>query len=108
MRNTIQTLVIVVIMFIICWSPVEFLWGLQYFGVITIDFSGWAFRLSILTQFSYCFINPLIYVIKYKDFKQGFTRMMLKMLPSKFHDCFIGPKVGIQCTGNTNVSTSTR
>jgi 7 transmembrane receptor (rhodopsin family) len=82
MRNTLKTVFIVVVMYCICWTPGEYLWALQYFGVIIIDSTSWTYHLCLLAQFSYCFINPLIYAVKYKDFRQGYARLMVKVLPS--------------------------
>jgi hypothetical protein len=92
MRNTLKTMVIVVIVFFICWTPNECLWGLQYVGLITIDFTSWIYGFSTFVQYSHCFVNPLIYVIKYKEFRLGYARMVSKILPPKQPGVYVRPK----------------
>jgi 7 transmembrane receptor (rhodopsin family) len=108
-RNTLKTVLIVVIMYWICWTPNELLWGLQYFGVVAVDFESWTFRLSVMAQFSYCYINPLIYSIKYKDFRQGFARMMKKILPSQLLRLILSfsSKVDVSTTGTRSNTVTT-
>jgi 7 transmembrane receptor (rhodopsin family) len=100
-RNTLKTVIIVVIMYWICWTPNELLWCLQYFGVIAVDFQSWTYRLSVLAQFSYCYVNPLIYAVRYKDFRQGFAQMMNKILPSQLQrlSMIFSPKVDVSNDG---------
>lgn len=105
-RNTLKTMVIAVIMYVICWTPNECMWGLQYFGWITINYTSWAFRLSFLAQFSYCFISPLIYVFKYKDFRQGYAQLAFKILPPKLFRFFVSQQIEVSSGGT--VTTVTR
>jgi 7 transmembrane receptor (rhodopsin family) len=84
MRNILKTMTIVVVMFFICISPNQILWLLQNLGVITINFSGWTYYMCMLVQICNVCMNPLIYALKYKDFKRGCTRMLRKMSPQSF------------------------
>jgi hypothetical protein len=58
MRNTLKTVVIVVIMYFVCWTPNECLWGLQYVGLITIDFTSWIYGFSTVRSVFALFHQP--------------------------------------------------
>ena len=69
-RNTIKTLLIVGLCFIICWSQNEvmyFMYNCEY----DIDFSTTYFQFTILMIFLNCTVNPFIYLIKYKDYQKA-------------------------------------
>ena len=81
MRNIIKTMTIVVVMFFICWTPNELLYGLAWLGVYELNYSSWIYLLSVQLQFSYCLINPIIYAVKYKEFRSALSRLVNKVMP---------------------------
>jgi hypothetical protein len=87
--NIFKTMVIVVIMFFICITPIQILWLLQSVQVITIDYGGWAYYMCVLIQICNACVNPLIYALKYKDFKRGCKRMLQK---AEWHSSSVNTK----------------
>ena len=73
-KNIIQTLLIVGLCFIICWSQnqVEYLmYNLGY----PIDFSTNYHKFTVLMVFINCTVNPFIYLIKYRDYQEAFKKL---------------------------------
>ena len=66
-RNTIKTLLIVGLCFIICWSQNEVMYFMYNCGY-DINFSRTYFQFTFLMVFLNCTVNPFIYLIKYKDY----------------------------------------
>lgn len=79
MRNILKTMTVVVVMLFICITPNQILWLLQSLNVVTVDFGGWAYYMCTLIQICNACVNPLIYALKYKDFKRGCKQMLHKM-----------------------------
>jgi hypothetical protein len=75
---------IVVVMFFICISPNQIQWLLQNLGIITIDFSGWTYYMCMLVQICNVCVNPVIYALKYKDFRRGCTHLLRKIVQHPF------------------------
>lgn len=48
--------------------------SLLFFMGVTIDFTHGFYHFTVFAWFSNCFVNPLIYVVRYKEFKRGFQR----------------------------------
>lgn len=67
-RNTLITLAIVAICFVLCWSQVELLY-LMYNVGYSVDFHGFYFNFSLLVAFGNCTVNPFVYLLKYKDYQ---------------------------------------
>jgi Serpentine type 7TM GPCR chemoreceptor Srsx len=84
MRNILKTLTVVVIMYVICATPSQVLWTLQNLGLVTIDYKGWIYYMCTLTQMCNVCVNPMVYAVKYKDFRSGCDHMMRKILPRRF------------------------
>ena len=84
--NTLKTFILVGIFFIICLSNSQIYYLMFNLGYDT-DFDSTYFKFAILMSFINCTINPFIYLIKYKDYKQA-----LKL-------CF-----GCEMTRNTEIS----
>ena len=67
-RNTIKTLLIVGLCFIICWSQNQILYFMYNCGYST-NFNTPYFQSTILLVFLNCTVNPFIYLIKYRDYQ---------------------------------------
>lgn len=95
MNNILKTVCTVVVMYFICWTPNELIWVLNDLGLTTIDYNSWTYRLTLLAQFCTSFINPVIYAIKYKDFKQGYTLMLHRVSQAKVRPSDISTKITV-------------
>ena len=69
-RNTIKTLLIVGLCFIICWSQNEVMYFLYNCGY-DIDFNSIYHQFTILMVFLNCTVNPFIYLVKYRDYQEA-------------------------------------
>ena len=69
-RNTIKTLLIVGLCFIICWSQNEVEYFMYNCGY-DLDFNSTRHQFSILMVFLNCTVNPFIYLIKYRDYQEA-------------------------------------
>ena len=70
-RNTIKTLLIVALCFIICWSQNQVRYFMHNCGY-EIDFSGTYHQFTVLMVFLNCTVNPFIYLIEYRDYQEAF------------------------------------
>ena len=68
--NTVKTLLLVGLCFIICWSDNQvyyFIFNLGY----KVNFNGNHYKFGILMVFFNCTINPFIYLLQYRDYQQA-------------------------------------
>ncbi|XP_038055010.1 galanin receptor 2b-like [Patiria miniata] len=73
-RNTFKTLLIVTISYFICWAPNSIIFFLFNLGW-PLDFTSVSYIISVsLVAVNSC-INPVIYGIKYKRFRQGLRKL---------------------------------
>ncbi|XP_022081707.1 somatostatin receptor type 5-like [Acanthaster planci] len=70
-RNTFKTLVIVFVVFLVCWSPSQITFFMFNLGWLKLDFSGPLNVFSTFMVAANCCVNPIIYGIKYKQFQRG-------------------------------------
>ena len=69
-RNTIKTLLIVGLCFIICWSQnqvIYLLYNCGYYLNLSVVYQ----QFTVLMVFLNCTVNPFIYLIKYRDYQQA-------------------------------------
>ena len=69
-RNTIKTLLIVGICFIICWPQNQIIYFMYNCGY-DVKFNSVYFDFTILMVFVNCTVNPFIYLIKYRDYQEA-------------------------------------
>ena len=69
-RNTIKTLFIVGLCFIICWSQNQTIYFMHNCGY-EINFNSTYNQITVLMVFLNCTVNPFIYLIKYRDYQQA-------------------------------------
>ncbi|XP_071953172.1 galanin receptor 2b-like [Antedon mediterranea] len=78
--NIIKTMLIVGVIYMICWTPnqiafLNFTFGGQF------DFNGiFYYVVVVLSLFNSC-VNPIIYTFKYKDFQEGLKKTLVCLLP---------------------------
>ena len=73
-KNTIQTLLIVGLCFIICWSQNQIEYLMYNLGY-PIDFNSNYHSFTVFMVFINCTVNPFIYLIKYKDYQEAFKHL---------------------------------
>jgi hypothetical protein len=78
-RNVLKTLFTVFGCFVLCASCNEFFFFVYFIGV-SVDFSGVFYHFTVFAIFSNCCLNPLIYALKYNDFRSGFKLFMDRTL----------------------------
>ena len=69
-RNTIKTLLIVRLCFIICWSQNQVRYLMHNCGY-ELDFNSTYFQFTVVMVFLNCTVNPFIYLIKYRDYQEA-------------------------------------
>ena len=69
-RNTIKTLLIVGLCFIICWSQNQIMYFMYNCG-IHFNFNGTYIQFTVLMVFVNCTVNPFIYLINYRDYQEA-------------------------------------
>ena len=69
-RNITKTLVIVFLVYVICWSPDQFLF-LQWNCGGTIDFGGVLHSTVVIMAMLNSACNPFIYALRYKQYQEG-------------------------------------
>ena len=68
-RNTIKTLLIVGLCFIICWSQNQIIYFMYNCGY-NVKFNSVYFDFTILMVFVNCTVNPFIYLMQYRDYQE--------------------------------------
>ena len=76
-RNVLKTLFIVFGCFVFSSTWNDVFVASWFFGA-NVDFNSIFYHFTVFARFSYCCINPLIYVVKYKEFQRGFCRFFLQ------------------------------
>ena len=74
-RNTIKTLLIVGLCFIICWSQCEFFYFIHHFGY-PLDWNGKYYNFTVLMAFLNSTVNSFIYLMKYKDYQVALRQFL--------------------------------
>ena len=69
-RNTIKTLLILGVCFIICWSQNQIIYSMYNCGY-GVNFNTTYFQFTVVMVFLNCIVNPFIYLIKYRDYQEA-------------------------------------
>ena len=69
-KKVIKMLVVVVLVFALCWAPNQVIFMSYTFGV-NVDFSSWYYHTSVLIAFCNSCLNPLIYAFKMKSYRRS-------------------------------------
>ena len=74
-NNTIKTLLIVALCFIICWSNNQVYYTMYNLGY-KVDWNGVFYKFTVLMVFFNCTVNPFIYLVKYKDYQVALRSLL--------------------------------
>ena len=74
-RNTIKTVLIVGLCFIICWSQSEVFYLMYNFGY-PINWNSTYFHYTVLMVFLNSTVNPFIYLINYQDYQIALRKLL--------------------------------
>ena len=66
--NTIKTLLLVALCFVICWSSNQIYYLMYNFG-FSVNWNSTFYQFTVILVFLNCTINPFIYLAKYQDFQ---------------------------------------
>ena len=69
-RNTIKTLLIVALCYIMCWSQIQIMYFMYNCGY-DINFNTTYVQFTVLMVFLNCTVNPFIYLMKYRDYQEA-------------------------------------
>lgn len=72
--NILKTLLLVTLMFVVCWTPNQILFFVYNLGA-PVNPRGTFQKLSVVFLFVNVWINPFIYTFKYRNFQRGLIRM---------------------------------
>ena len=93
-RNTIKTLILVSLCFIVCW-----IWNQIYYLLFNLgynlDFGNNFYHFTVIMVFVNMCVNPIIYLLEYEPFKRA-ARILL-------HRCLKVNKVNPNARGDTSV-----
>lgn len=81
-NNTVKTLVVVAVCFVICWSPNQIYFLMMNLGYPW-DFSSTFYHFTVFMVFLNSCINPFIYSLKYQPFQTAALEMFCKKCKNK-------------------------
>ena len=73
--NLYQTCLILMLLFVICWSNNIIAVGLFLSGVLP-DYSGSYYQTSVVLVVLNSCVNPYVYAIRYKEFQDQFKKLL--------------------------------
>ncbi|XP_033637926.1 somatostatin receptor type 5-like [Asterias rubens] len=73
-RNTFKTLFLVFVTYVFCWTLNAVIFFMFNFGY-QLDFEGALYIVSVALVASNSCANPIIYAVKYRQFRQGLAKM---------------------------------
>ena len=77
-RYSMKTVLIVIVSYFACWSMNQVIYFCLNFGLLNgIEWNGVLTQISVILCFFSSCINPVIYLFRSKDFRQGFARILL-------------------------------
>ncbi|XP_022088185.1 cholecystokinin receptor-like [Acanthaster planci] len=76
-RNTFKTLVIVFVVFLVCWSPSQITFFMFNLGWFKLEFTSPLNVFSTTMVAANCCINPIIYSFQYNQFQRGVKQLFL-------------------------------
>lgn len=82
-KNTIKTLAIVAMSFVLCWSWNQIYYTMMNLGFPT-DFASPFYHFTVICVFLNCCINPFIYVVQYERFQIAMKEMFCKIKGEEF------------------------
>ena len=76
-NNTIKTVLLVGICFIICWVNDEVYYLMSNLGY-EVDWNSTYFKFCVTMIYLNCTVNPFVYLIKYQDYQKALRDFFLK------------------------------
>jgi len=73
-RSALVTSLLVCCGYVMCWTPVEFVFFLGYVGY-AVDFTSVFYHFTVILAFANSCVNPFIYAAKYGEFQQAVRRL---------------------------------
>ena len=83
-NNTIKTVLLVGICFIICWVNDE-VYLLMYFLGYDVDWNGLYYKFCISMVYINCTVNPFVYLIKYQDYQRALKNFCFTLRSNSGH-----------------------
>lgn len=80
-KNILKTLLSVVVCLALTGLFKQVLSLINGLGIYAVDWTGAAYKVSLILQFSNCCINPFIYMFQYKEFQRG-VGVLFRLRPS--------------------------
>ena len=69
-RNTFKTLLIVFLVFALCWTPNQIVFLIFNFGH-PVEYSSAGYITTVCMASANCCVNPVVYAMKYRQFRKG-------------------------------------
>ena len=77
-RYSTRTVIIVIVSYFACWSMNQVLYFCLNFGLLSgIEWNGVLMQTSVMLCFFSSCINPVIYMLRSQEFRQGFAKILL-------------------------------
>ncbi len=76
-RNTIKTLLLVAIFFVLCWTGNQ-IWLLMFSLGTEMNWDSPVYQFFVLMICVNCVINPIIYLIQYRDYQKALRNLLCK------------------------------
>ncbi|XP_038060532.1 somatostatin receptor type 5-like [Patiria miniata] len=73
-RNTFKTLLMVFVVYVICWAPNTAIFSLFLLGV-NVDLGGVPYIVSLALVVCNSCANPIVYSVKYRQFRKGVRKL---------------------------------
>ena len=84
-RNTIKTLTLVAVCFVICWTGNQ-VWVLFFNFGFQVDWDSSGYQFLVLMICVNCVINPFIYLIQYKEYQKGLKSLLCGKRKTSFNE----------------------
>ena len=81
-RNTIKTLAIVALCFVLCWSCNQIYYMMMNLGYPA-DYSSPFYHFTVIAVFLNSCINPIVYCLKFEQFQQAAKVLFCRCLPAE-------------------------
>ncbi len=75
-EKTINTVLIVITSYFLCWSMNQILYFCLNFNLISVSWNGNVMQVSVIMCFFSSCINPVIYAVRSKHFRDGFIEIL--------------------------------
>lgn len=74
-NDIVKTLIAVGALFVVCWTPNIFNLLLKFLGYEYVSFAGNFYNATVYMVFFSCCVNPVVYLIRYKEFQKAVRQL---------------------------------